>query len=101
MADYFYACYQFDVLLPPPGPRQAETSTTHPHPHPWRARLASRWTLRREWRQFLHNSFTAVSVKLFVVKGIFAKVDAKRKHDLVENGLSFDPAISSTQITTD
>lgn len=95
MADYFYACYNWDVPLPS-GPRQVETSTTT---HPSRARLASRWTLRPEWRQRLHKSFLAISVRVLAIKGIISKVDVRQKHVLVDNGLLFDLEILFTRIT--
>lgn len=88
MADYFYACYDFDVPLPS-GPRQVETSTST---HPWRARLAS-WTLRPELRQRLHKSLMALSVKVFYIKGIFAKVDMRQERVLADDGPSLDLAI--------
>lgn len=84
MADYFYACYDFDVPLPS-GPRQVETSTTT---NPWRARLAS-WALRPQWSQRLHKSLLAVSVKVFYFKGIISKVDVRQDRTLVDDGLSF------------
>lgn len=88
MADYFYACYDFDVPLPS-GPRQVETSTST---HPWRARLAS-WTLRPELRQRLHKSLMALSVKVFYIKGIFAKVDMRQERVLADDGPLLDLAI--------
>lgn len=91
MADYFYACYDFDVPLPS-GPRQVETSTST---HPWCARLAS-WALRPQWRQRLHKSLLAVSVKVFYVKGIISKVDARHDCSLVDDG-PFDQLV--TQFT--
>lgn len=95
MADYFYACYNWDVPLPS-GPRQVETSTTT---HPSRATLASRWTLRPEWRQRLHKSFLAISVRVLAIKGIISKVDVRQKHVLVDNGLLFDLQVLFTRIT--
>lgn len=86
MADYFYACYNWDVPLPS-GPRQVETSTTT---HRWRARLASSWTLRPEWRQRLQKSFLAISVRVLAIKGIISRVDARQNHVLVDNGLLLD-----------
>lgn len=97
MADYFYACYNWDVPLPS-GPRQVETSTTT---HPWRARLASHWTLRPECRQRLHKSFLAISVRVFAIKGIISKVDARQRQNRVleDDGLLFDLETLFTQIT--
>lgn len=96
MADYFYACYNWDVPLPS-GPRQVETSTTT---HRWRARLASSWTLRPEWRQRLQKSFLAISVRVLAIKGIISKVDVRQKHVLVDKGLLFDLEILVIYTTT-
>lgn len=94
MADYFYACYNWDVPLPS-GPQQVETSTPT---HPWRARLASRWALRPEWRQRLHKSFLAISVRVLAIKGIVSKVDVRQNRVLADNGVLLDLAILFTQI---
>lgn len=95
MADYFYACYDFDLPLPP-RPAQVEASAARP----WRARLASCWALRPEWGHRLHEGFLAISVKVFAIKGIIRKVDVRQKHALAGDGLLLDLQMLFPQITT-